>query len=245
MKSTSESGHARNVANFSVLVEKCASFGSAYNPSRPELRLEAMRQSLEVAARRMDEFHGAQSTNTLAVAEREKSFSDFGRKVTRVHNALKASASSDQIDERATSLVQVLRGGRRSPAPTAVGESATSTEPKPARSNSHASYDMRLDQLDRYLSLLGGIPDYTPNEPDLQLPALERWNSDLEARNTAVVQSSAALEGARTARDAALYGDRTGLADLSADCKSYLKSLYGATGPEYLMASRIRITRNG
>lgn len=254
MSSTTEVGHARNVANFSVLVEKCSSLGTAYNPSRSDLKIESLRTSLETASRRVVDFHSAASANTLAVAAREKAFLDFGKRITRVHSALKASTSSDQVDEKADALIRALRGGRKSSGsaaepksemavPSVSGDSPAASPKR--RSVSHASYDLKLDHLDRYLSLLTGVGDYAPNEPDLQLSALGQWRSEMGATNAAVVQSATVLEQSRATRDDALYASRTGLADLASDCKSYIKSIFGTTSPEYKAVSGIRVTRNG
>lgn len=39
MKSTSETGHAKNVANFQQLIEFVTAYGSTYNPSKKSLQL--------------------------------------------------------------------------------------------------------------------------------------------------------------------------------------------------------------
>lgn len=253
MSNINESGHARNIAQFSALVQKCAGLGPSYNPSRPELQLEGMRAGLENAAKKVAECHAAQSAHTLAVAGREKAFADFGTRITRIHSALKASASTDQVDEKADALVRTLRGARRSSsapvsapangvvAALATGESAPT--PRKGRSNSHASYDMKLDHLDRYLALLGGVPDYHPNEPELQLEALSRWRTELASSNAAVIQSGTALDTARAARNDALYATRSGLFDLAADSKTYVKSLYGSQSSEYRAVTAVQLVR--
>lgn len=253
MSNINESGHARNVAQFSALVQKCASLGPNYNPSRPELQLDGMRAGLENAAKKVTECHAAQSAHTLAVAGRENAFSDFGTRITRIHSALKASTSTDQVDEKADALVRMMRGARRTTsapvstasagggAAVATGEAAQT--PRKGRSNSHASYDLKLDSLDRYLALLGGVADYHPNEPELQLEGLSRWRAELAAANAVVIQSGTALDAARAARNDALYADRSGLFDLAADSKTYVKSLYGSQSPEYRSVTAVQLVR--
>ena len=39
MASTSETGHAKNVANFSTLISFCTAYDTKYNPSNPALSL--------------------------------------------------------------------------------------------------------------------------------------------------------------------------------------------------------------
>ncbi len=39
MPSTSETGHAKNVANFETLISFCTGYGTTYNPSRDALKV--------------------------------------------------------------------------------------------------------------------------------------------------------------------------------------------------------------
>lgn len=39
MVSTSETGHAKNVANFATLISFCTAYGANYNPSNPALSI--------------------------------------------------------------------------------------------------------------------------------------------------------------------------------------------------------------
>jgi hypothetical protein len=42
MTSTSETGHAKNVANFEDLISFCTGYGTAYNPSKVTIKLPAL-----------------------------------------------------------------------------------------------------------------------------------------------------------------------------------------------------------
>jgi len=41
MTSTTETGHAKNVANFESLISICTGYGTAYNASKENLKLSA------------------------------------------------------------------------------------------------------------------------------------------------------------------------------------------------------------
>jgi hypothetical protein len=49
---------------------------------------------------------------------------------------------------------------------------------------------------------------------------------------------------ARIERDEALYGEDTGLEDVSQDVKKYVKSLFGATRPQYKQVSGLKFTKS-
>jgi hypothetical protein len=46
MASTSETGHAKNVANFETLISFCAGYGATYNPSKANLKVPALQTQL-------------------------------------------------------------------------------------------------------------------------------------------------------------------------------------------------------
>ena len=101
MASTSETGHAKNVANFESLITSIASFGTNYNPSKESIKLPAMQHQLSSAQGALNAVNNALATYSNAVATREAAFEPFGRLITRINNALKASDSTPLIDDSA------------------------------------------------------------------------------------------------------------------------------------------------
>jgi len=61
--------------------------------------------------------------------------------------------------------------------------------------------------------------------------------ADLKAKNTAVINATTALSNARIARDKVMYSDDIGLIDIARDVKQYVKSLFGASSPQYKQIS--------
>ena len=49
MSSTSEVGHAKNVANFADLIAYCTAYGATYNPSKTALQLTSLNTLLTSA----------------------------------------------------------------------------------------------------------------------------------------------------------------------------------------------------
>ncbi len=48
-KSVSETGHAKNVANFQSLISFCSGFGAVYNPSKESLKIPQLQSLLQSA----------------------------------------------------------------------------------------------------------------------------------------------------------------------------------------------------
>ena len=106
-------------------------------------------------------------------------------------------------------------------------------------SSSHLSYESRLDNFDKLIKLLASVSLYTPNETDLKVSTLTSLYSDLLAKNAAVIAALAPLSNARIARNEVLYKTNTGLVDIAADTKTYIKSVFGATSQQYKQVSKL------
>lgn len=245
MASTSETGHAKNVANLGVLNSKIFSFGTSYNPPKQAIKLAAL-QALETSAANSI----SQTNTTLAAlknasAAREVAFDPLSALTTRVLNFLKSSDTSEQVDENAKSIVRKIQGARASKkTTTATQDAAQATEAKETRTNSSSqmSYDSRLDNFDKLIKLVASIPQYAPNEADLKVATLTGVYNDLKAKNTAVVSANAVWSNARISRDGVLYKENTGLCDVAMDAKNYIKSVFGSSSSQYKEVSKIKFT---
>ena len=244
MASTTETGHAKNVANFEQLTIDCTALGTSYNPSNPAIKLTALTAQLTSAKSNIAAVNTAHAANSNAIAARDVVFSPLSKLSTRILNSLKASGTTVQVDDSAQTLVRKLQGRRATAKLTdeekktaeAAGKSVTEI------SSSQMSFDNRLDNLDKFIKLLTSVTLYAPNEADLKVAALTATYNDLKAKNLAVVNSETALTNARIARDVVMYADNTGMVDISVDVKSYVKSIYGATSPQYKQISKLKFT---
>ena len=101
------------------------------------------------------------------------------------------------------------------------------------------SYDSRLDNFFKLIQLLASVPEYNPNEKELKLEHLNTLLEELKAKNTAVVETTIPLSNARISRNDILYKNDTGLYDVAMDVKTYIKSVFGATSPQYKQISKL------
>lgn len=234
-RSRSESGHAKNVANFDTLITYVASYGTVYNPSKTTLKLPALQALATTAKMVINAVNAAHPAYSNAVAARETAFALLSKLTTRVMNALRATDTSESVDENARALVRKIQGVRATPKKTDEENLALKAEGKETAevSSSQMSYDSRLDNFDKLIKLLSSIALYAPNEADLKIAALTAVYNDLKAKNTAVIAATAPLSNARIARNDVLYKPVSGLYDIAIDTKTYIKSVFGATSPQY------------
>lgn len=241
MASTSETGHAKNVANLDDLISFVTGYGTAYNPSKPTLKLTALQTLSTNAKNTLNAVNAALPAYSNAVAAREVAFEPLSKLSTRLMNALIATDTTDQVDESAKTLVRKIQGARATAKKTDEEKAALKAEGKETKeiSSSQMSYDSRLDNFDKLIKLLTSVILYAPNEAELKVTALTTLYNDLKAKNAAVVAATTPLSNARISRNDILYKPNTGLVDIALDTKTYIKSLFGATSPQYKQISKL------
>ena len=245
MTKISETGHAVNVANFENLLTTANALGATYNPSKSSLKIPALQDLLTASKGTLNTVNIAQSAYSIAVDAREVAFKPFNKLVTRVNNALKASDTTPQVDESAQTIIRKLQGKRASAKLTDDEKTALKAEGKEVNQISAAqlSYNSKMENFDRLIMLLSSIPLYNPNEAELKVETLIALHNQLKEKNTEVILPIVQLSNSRIARNKILYSENTGLVDVALDSKTYIKSIFGATSPQYKQISKLRFIR--
>lgn len=239
MSSIYETGHAKNVATFDQLISFVTGYGTSYNPSKASIKFNALQNLSTQAKTALTQVNTSLSAYNNVIAYRAEAFEPLSKHITRVINALKATDASPKIIETAKSLVRKIQGSRASAKKNTEDVETEKTEEKETKviSSSQMSYDNRLDNFDKLIKLLAGVPHYTPNESDLKVASLTTFYNDLRTKNTAVIAANTALSNARMARNRILYKENLGLVDVALDTKTYIKSVYGAASLEFKQVS--------
>ena len=245
MTNTSETGHAKNVTNLESLITSIIALETSYNPSRDSIKLTSLQALLTASTESLNAVNIAQAAYSNAVAARKVAFEPFSKLITRVMNSLKASGASTQVVQSARTIVRKLQGRRASAKITEEEKKALEAEGKEVNqiSASQMSFDNRIENFDRLIMLLSSIPLYNPNEAELKVETLIALHNQLKEKNTEVILPIVQLSNSRIARNKILYSENTGLVDVALDSKTYIKSIFGATSPQYKQISKLRFIR--
>jgi len=237
-----ETGHAKNVANFEDLISFCVGYGASYNPSKDSIKLPALNALHAEAKTKLAEVNTAQTPWANAVAAREILFEPLSKLVTRVVNALDASEVPKQVVDNAKTISRKIQGKRATPKNTPPPADPAVPEEENAKniSASQMGFDNRIDNLDKLIQLLAAQPGYAPNETELTTAALTTILTNMKAANTAVINAYTPLSNTRIERNNVLYQAETGLVDIAAGVKKYVKSVFGATNPQYKQISGLK-----
>jgi hypothetical protein len=237
MPSTSEVGHAKNVANLQKLTEQVTTY-TLYNPPVENLKIPNLQTLYTTANTKLTELEDKRNANKNAITLRQTTFENLKSTSTRIINLLNILGLPQGTLDQAKSLNRLIQGGQKKTTPTPEEGKET---PKTA-STSRQSFTQQADNFGILLQLLATIPTYTPNEDDLKLTNLTTYQAALMTTTQAVDQTEAQLNAKLIERDQILYADQTGLYTIAQNVKKYVKSLYGATSPEYTTISNIQFT---
>ena len=241
MASTSETGHAKNVANFQSLIAFVTGYGATYNPSKNALKLSKLITLKEEADAKLAEVLTKNTAYNNKVSERQIAFSGLKSLSTRLVNALQTTDASDQIIKDAKGFNKKMQGQRAS-ATTTTATDANTPAPNTI-STSQQSYTQQIQHLAGLIAVLESEPSYTPNETDLQIATLVAKQNDLISKNNEVATAYANISNARIARNATLYSTDESIFKIASEVKKYIKSIYGATSPEFAQVKGIEFKK--
>lgn len=244
MASISETGHAKNVANFEDLISFCTAYGATYNPTKAALKIPTLAAQLAAATTTLQSVKVAKTAYDNATNAREVTFKPLKSLTTKVVNAIAATEATAQTVADVKSTNNKIQGRRaKAVAKPDAKALAAGAEPVKTASTSQQSFDKMIDNFAQLIATLTAEPKYQPNENDLKLAALNAILADMKAKNTAVINVTTAASNARIARNKVLYDNTTGLVDTAQAVKLYVKSVYGATSPQYKQVTALKFVK--
>jgi hypothetical protein len=244
--STNQTGHEQNVVNLGVILTRISPFQENYNPQRMELTLSGLshlRTSSETAIAKVT---AAENWYKNSASERMEAFEELDTLVTRVINALRLSGASSSNIAQAEAIVRDLRGKR-------IGGKTAELESGKINGNNgdtnhttlhKGTIDSRIINFNKLIRLLSLIELYRPNETELTIAGLDTKLTQLKLLNANSVAADTALDSARWDRNAILYKPDSGLVDVALSVKMYVKSVFGATSPQYKAVSDIIFSKS-
>ena len=237
MASTSETGHAKNVANFQDLIAFVTGYGATYNPSKNALKLPQLTALQTTSQAKLAEVVAKNTSFNNAVNDRMAAFDGLKALSTRLINALDSTDATAEKIEDAKVFNRKLQGKKASSADAPTDPNTPAPE---TISASQQSYDQQIQHFAGLISVLQTEPSYSPNELELKIATLTAKQADLTAKNNAVSTAYSTISNTRIARNKTLYDPNTGLVDTALETKKYIKSIYGASSPEFTQVNKIQ-----
>ncbi|MHB8258667.1 MAG: hypothetical protein ACYDCN_00525 [Bacteroidia bacterium] len=248
--SASETGHAKNVANFQTLIIDCQGFGTAYSPSNPDIIIAQLQTDYTNATTTINDVATKHNALEHSINTRELLFKGLKPLATQIMAALKASGANAQTIKNAQTIDNKIQGHRVTkkkvvtPAPTPTPPNPT---PNPGRtaapvniSVSQQSFDNLVTHFSELVSYVGLYPGYNPNERALKIVALNANAVAFTNANNAVKSAHTDYATAVATRTKTLYDPITGLVQIAKEVKNYVKSAFGASSAQFKEVNQIR-----
>ena len=240
MTTNHDSGHAINVANMEDLISFINGDGGTYNPSNNSIKLNQLQTLLLNSKSALQMMKNTKTAYDNSTNAREISFAPLKKNATRIMAALEASGAVQQTIDDARTINHKIQGTHHhktttdtTAAPAQPAADNTAVPPVVHHSTAQQSYDYQIDNFGKLVVLLTNEPLYSPNETDLNVPGLNTTLANMQSTNTNVINAYTDISNARINRYTVLYADNTGLVDIAYAVKQYVKSVYGATSPQY------------
>ena len=112
MKSHSEVGHAKNVANFADLIAYCTAYGTTYNPSKTALQLPSLNTLYTSAQTELTNVTTAKNTFDTVTGDRQLAFEPLKSLATKVFNFISVTDATEQTIADAKTINNKLQGKR-------------------------------------------------------------------------------------------------------------------------------------
>lgn len=230
-KSVSETGHAKNVANFQSLISFCSGFGAVYNPSKESLKIPQLQSLLQSAQDKINSTITQKTSFDNATNSRRNAFADLKPLSTKITNAFAVSGVEQLGISNMKSMNKKLQGT------TSRKASATAEDSQPDTgktiSTSQQSYDKMVEHFSSIIEILIQNPAYNPNENDLKVTSLQDKLSDMQTKNSELIDAYTQYSNAMLDRNQTLYNPLSGLVQTSKEIKQYVKSIFGASSPQF------------
>lgn len=230
-KSTSETGHAKNVANFARLISFCQGLEATYNPSNDRLKIPHLLNLHQNALEKLNEVRIKKTNFDIHTNNRRNAFEDLKPFCTKIINAFAVSGVNKLNLEDAKSVNKKIQG--------VVLKSASETLGSGNISTSQQSYDRKIDHFATLIEILKQNPIYNPNEQELKIASLEEKLNLLQTHNLKLIASYNDYSNALQQRNMALYNPETGLVQKSKKIKQYIKSVFGANSTQFSQISSL------
>ncbi|MCE3228935.1 MAG: hypothetical protein K0S32_3486 [Bacteroidetes bacterium] len=253
MSNSNDSAHGTNVANFEDLISYVTSYGGSYNPSVPGITLT----QLGIMQANGSQAHNTAITSKAAAKDTERNrkltFNELNVLSSKLIAALQACGTNAAILKAARAIDAKIKG-RTKLTKADAGKQKTNTNETNSEnpeaqtktkkhSTRQTTFDNKVDHLANYISLLGTVPGYNPNETELQISTLNAFHGTLKNANTSVIATKTNYSNALINRDEILYKDITGLVDIALAVKSYVKSVYGPKSPQYKQVAKLQFKK--
>lgn len=229
MASTSEKGHAINVANFNTLITTCTGHAAIYNPVNVLIQVPQLQVKHDASKQKLNLTESKKALLSTAINERIIAFSDLETLCTQVTNAFAVSGTPALDIEDLKTINKKIQGPSKKKTTNPSPENPTPNQ----ISTSQQSFDSKLNFFKNFIQYLESKPIYNPNEVPLKTPELQAKYDKMNLKNQNVDTALFNYNTTLNDRNNEMYNPTLGLVQTSKEVKKYARSIFKSTSPEF------------
>lgn len=239
MENNNETGHAVNAKNFVSRVLIADKRKAEYQPSNPEIALEALIPMKDLVSKAISGVTTNYNLMSKSLADRKLLYEKMDGYASRSINMLNSSGAAPSEIEQAKALFKKYKSERASNDPgddaiNAKAEKAGVQSGTPKKiSRSEQGHVKKLDHFRGLVDYLKIVPAYKPKETELTLQALETFADTVQAKNQECDEKVQDWKTAINNRDNLMYGKPVGAHALSNKLQSYVLASFGKDSQFY------------
>ena len=230
MNKNNLSSFTAKINNFSGLIDVVKKFGAAYNPSNPNLTLANLEKFQTEGRLSIKRVSDAETVYLNATTRRLNLFKDQNQTLSRILAMLQSQGVDKNIYQDLYQVVKQIKGySKKQSVPAKTGEL------KPDKhTGAYITLEKRAEDFLQVIEFLEMIPDYKPNNSELEIAGLKAYQVEMEQINEEVAEFENTLTNERHKRDLLFYNEENGIILLGRQVKANIRGTFGRTSSEHL-----------
>jgi hypothetical protein len=239
MASTSETGHAKNIANLKRLIQLLTGLGSIYNPINTNILITALQTIYDNAFAQQNAVITQKAPYTTAVANRQALFNPLNRFITKLRKVYKTvqDITPAQLENFMT-IARKIKGDRKTPPPPTGTDGSSASH-----SVAQLSFDQRTNSMQQMVTLLENTTNYNPNENEYKTATLTATQQQMLDSTETVDDTFVPYNTALSTRNQTMYTATNNLVDSCYAAKDYCFTILDTDSEEYKAIARLKFTR--
>lgn len=223
MASQSETGHAKNVANFQALIEEVKTMPK-YKPHSERFTILGLEAKYQASIGSTNALNKVNIALGNLITERQIQFEPLPRLATRILNGLADTDATDGFKKDAATIARKIQGRRATPKKkeTEAPEPGAAPEAKTI-STSQQSFDNMVEHYRKLVELLSTEPTYKQADETISLLGLQAMVQKMETVNKAVKEAKATFGEHIRLRNEMLYEEKIGLVAIAKEVKKLIR----------------------
>lgn len=247
MSSTSETGHAKNLANLKRADTFIIQAGSIYLPSNNSISQGSINAVYNNCKTAFDNFLSAEAEYKKQTNIREIEFKKLDALIAQIMSHILSLDLDKQTVKDVQATVKKYNGSKgkqtladAGKAPLAIADPNNQDSEKPQEEESDASisqsqqsFDNKFATAEKIKYTLLSIPTYNPNEPELQTGNIQTFLTNLDAINNTANAATTAMLKARSIRNELFYIGPNSLYYTAIKWRRYMRQILLKSNPEF------------